>query len=654
MAIHCHQPVSNFPGIFQDAYEKAYLPFLDVFEDFANIKISLHYSGSLLDWLIEKHPEFISRLKVLIAAKRVEIIGGGYYEPILAIIPFKDAIGQINMYRDRIKKVFGKDFEGAWLAERVWEPKLPYILGQAGVKYTIVDDCHFNNSGKNPEQLNGYYACEEELNTVFIFPGSEKLRYLLPFKLPAETIGYFKERLNSATEDLTITFADDGEKFGLWPGTNKWVYRENWLRNFFSALEENKDWVNTLTFSEFIKKSFPTDRVYLPCASYREMQEWSGGFFRNFLVKYPEINNMQKKAFLLSDRLSKLEQKQGAKKENLDLIKKYLYMGQFNDTYWHGIFGGLYLNHLRSGAYESLIKAENLIDDADKSEGKVVECDFDRNGKNELIVSNKLMRLYLRPDEGATISEWDDKIKCWNLTNTISRRFENYHKQLKEKIDASSNNNSSEPKSIHDQKSIKGSELDKYLFYDIYPRYSLRDYFLAPETKLDDFYKCTFKELVKLGDSSYEVKDKSDRKEISFEFFKKCMVDLHVVNLTKTISIIDNLIKVDYCLENTGQEQIDFIFGTDFNLSLYDSHLCTMLNEENGVSEFAIDDLWKGIKINFVLSPEARVWHYPVETISDSEQGIEKTYQELCVFFNWPISLPKSSKLKISLKAKLS
>ena len=161
--------------------------------------------------------------------------------------------------------------------------------------------------------------------------------------MPDETINYLRERLNSQATDLTVTFADDGEKFGLWPGTNKWVYRDGWLKNFFSSLEANKDWINTRTFSEQIKLSRPTDRIYLPCASYREMLEWSGGFFRNFFVKYPEANNMHKKMCMVSRRLEDLEKKQIITKDKLNSIKKYLYMSQSNDAYWHGIFGGLYL-----------------------------------------------------------------------------------------------------------------------------------------------------------------------------------------------------------------------------------------------------------------------------------------------------------------------
>jgi len=656
IAIHCHQPVGNFPGIFQDAFEKAYLPFLDTLENFTNLKLSFHYSGSLLDWLIQKHPEFIERLKLLIKERRIEIIGGGYFEPILALIPFKDALGQIAMFKERVKDVFGSEFKGAWLTERIWEPKMPYLLNEAGIDFTIVDDYHFKISGKDTEKLNGYYLSEEESRSVLIFPGSEKLRYLLPFKLPEETIYYLKDRLNSESTDLTITFADDGEKFGLWPGTNKWVYRDGWLKNFFSALEANKEWINTTTFSDHIKRSKPTDRIYLPCASYREMQEWSGGFFRNFLVKYPEANNMHKKMFLISQRLEDLEKKQSVSEDKLNAVKKYLYMGQFNDAYWHGVFGGLYLNHLRSSVYENLIKAENLVEELEKNKEKVNKIDFDKDGRTELIISNKKMRLCFRPEEGATLSEWDDKLKCFNLTNTIARRFEHYHNQLKEKLRESLNNTdqSSQPLSIHDQKNIKDIDLDKFLFYDRYPRYSLRDYLLDAKTSSEDFYKGRFKEVVRLADSSYEFIDNSEGNKKILEFSRKEIIDLCLVKITKKVTVGESLISVNYLLENFGIKKIDFVFGTEFNLSLYDTELCEAVNEEKNSSEFTINDLWKQIKLEYTVDPTARIWSFPVQTISDSESGIEKMYQGLCVFFNWPVTLAQNGKFKINLDVKLN
>ena len=96
LAVHNHQPVGNLTEVFQQSFEQTYRPFLSVLEQFPQVKIVLHYSGSLLEWLEENQPEFINRLKKLVGRGQVEILGGGYYEPILPAIPEEDKIGQMR------------------------------------------------------------------------------------------------------------------------------------------------------------------------------------------------------------------------------------------------------------------------------------------------------------------------------------------------------------------------------------------------------------------------------------------------------------------------------------------------------------------------------------------------------------------------------
>jgi hypothetical protein len=80
--IHNHQPVGNFDFVIEQAYQDSYLPFLDVFEEYEHLKLSLHTSGPLMNWLDANHSEYLDRVADLVAAGRVEIIGGPYYDSI--------------------------------------------------------------------------------------------------------------------------------------------------------------------------------------------------------------------------------------------------------------------------------------------------------------------------------------------------------------------------------------------------------------------------------------------------------------------------------------------------------------------------------------------------------------------------------------------
>ena len=192
LVLHNHQPVGNFEHVFEQAYEDSYRPFLDVFEPFEDIRISLHTSGPLMEWLDEHHPDYLDRLAALVRAGRVEIVGGAFYESILTMIPSRDRVGQITSYTDWLTRRLGAAVRGAWMPERVWEQTLTGDLVRAGIDYTVLDDFHFKNAGLQLDPLTGFYVTENEGHVLRIFPGSEELRYLIPFREPHETIDFLR------------------------------------------------------------------------------------------------------------------------------------------------------------------------------------------------------------------------------------------------------------------------------------------------------------------------------------------------------------------------------------------------------------------------------------------------------------------------------
>ena len=213
LLLHNHQPVGNFPWVFQQVYEESYLPMLEALERHSGVRLSLHYTGSLLDWLEEAHPEFIERVAALVKRKQVEMVGGGYYEPILPSIPDVDKIGQIHRLTSRIQHDFGTKPTGMWIAERVWEPGLPRFLRSAEIEWTILDDVHFKNVGLEEHDLYGYYATEDQSSALKVYATSKTLRYTIPWRPVAETISTLRS-LASPEGNRILVMGDDGEKFG--------------------------------------------------------------------------------------------------------------------------------------------------------------------------------------------------------------------------------------------------------------------------------------------------------------------------------------------------------------------------------------------------------------------------------------------------------
>lgn len=690
--IHNHQPIGNFEQVFEKACKKCYSPFLELLEKYPFFKLSLHYCGILFDWLFDNHPELIEKLKTLIRKEQVELLTGGYYEPIFPVIPDEDKIGQIEKLTSFIQDKFNFTPSGMWVAERVWEPHLPKFFAQAGVKFGLLDDSHFKYSGLEDERLLGYYLTEEEGHPLALFPISKKLRYYIPFKEPEEIVDYLKSLSTEEGENL-IVYADDGEKFGIWPKTFEHCYEDRWLERFFEKLKENLDWIEMVHFSQALKELPPLGRIYLPTASYYEMMHWAllpkafrefenfenalkekdlfekygifvrGGFWRNFLAKYPESNQMHKRMLYLNQKIKKLEINKKINKNKLLSIKEECWKSQCNDPYWHGVFGGLYLSNLRKPIYEHLIKADKLIDELEHKGKNWIEyevIDFDKDGNEEIIIESPIFNFYFAPQLGGVLYEMDFKPKDFNLLDILSRREEGYHKRLSE-IKNQELKTTEKFASIHDLVQVKEEGLEKLLTYDWYRRGSFIDHFLGKDTKLDDFARCQYPEQGDFVNQPYEYK--IDQKEDYLELVLSRSGFVWVDNQKAHIKLIKKIslkgdkqeLEITYELENKHSGPVDLWFGIEFNfgmlscederksyfvkaVELKEKKLSLKSEDENIVS-FGIKDKALGLFIDFKLDRPTSLWQFPLFTVSLSESGFEKTYQSTILFPNWKIKL---------------
>jgi hypothetical protein len=565
---------------------------------------------------------------------------------------------------------FGKAPAGAWLAERVWEPGLASVLADAGIKYTILDDYHFKCSGKTDEDLNGYYITEDQGKSLAVFPISQKLRYLVPFHDVPEVIAHLKS-LHQPDREVLAILADDGEKFGVWPGTHELAYQKGWLRDFLKALEENKDWLELITFSQALDTLPAKGRIYLPTASYAEMGEWAlepraeavyseltqrlkddgsyqryspfvkGGTWRDFLTKYPESNNIYRKMLSVSAK---------AKGRSLEVLRE-LYRGQCNCGYWHGVFGGLYLPHLREALYRHLIRAENLIESnllATSPSFDVREYDFDGDGRNEVELSNGFSRLVLSPAAGGRLLEWDVKEKEMNLFDNLARRPESYHR----KISQLGAQGAAQGKSIHEMMVSKEDGLQDILFYDTSSRAGLADHLLGPETGLESFYRNSHREQEPDLAGTWEPSISREPQQAVVELTKK----LKELTVTKKIFFgAGRPFQIEYRWVNSGIQEVEIWPGIEFNFGLLspgEGRYCQSLShplstealnvraQDRDLGQLSVTDGYRALSIDFTLDQPWDLWRFPVETVSQSESGLERNYQCSCFLWHKKLKLP--------------
>lgn len=690
LVIHNHQPVDNDPEIIDKIYRKSYLPFLETISRYPKIKISLHYTGYLLSWIEKKYPEFISKLRHMINVEQVEILGGGFYEPIFSVLPEKDIVGQTDFMKSYLVRLLGTNPEGCWLAERVWEPNLPEILQKCGVKFTLLDDSLFTRSGLEYSDCFQPFITESRGSTVTVFPILKKLRYLIPFENPASTISFLKNNpyLQNESAKLAV-FADDGEKFGGWPDTYRLVHEKKWLESFFELIESNSRWLRTITLGQYLKELVNlSGPVYLPAGSYDEMDSWSlsvqsksnassyrKGYWRMFLSKYRESGRLYSRMLGVSaeidasDTLDKRRGKTPLILRKINSARMELWKSQFNDVYWHGVFGGLYLPELRKTAYGHLINAQKILHGArSKREGKREgkgkgELEIKRKDSGNISIDSDTLGIYISARDGGTIQEIDFKPKSVNVTDTITRIEEAYHSEFI--------NNQSGPmgKKISSivtgmRGKIKGGNFHTNIVYDKYPRYSFRDYILHANTDIADFENQRYIELAPLSVQNCRIETiLKRRKDMQFSLSRQSQLQDTAMSgkakfaITKIIAMYRARpsLSVSYLLSTESNKgPLRGIFASEINLgSLGAPKFVKTYDrirevEKCGNIEIKYEEL--GFSLEFIFSPSTSLWMFPVKTVSKSEEGIESKVQGLSIVPHWPVESILGKRVEVNLR----
>lgn len=714
IVFHFHQPVDQFSFIYEDVYKKSYKPLIDNIFEFADVKFTLHFSGNLLEWLLNNKPDFIEKLKIMAKRNQIEIIGGGYYEPIFAIIPYRDKIAQMKKLSDLIKSEFGLEVKGAWLSERVWEPNYPSFLNDVGLKYVIVDDNHFRSTGITEQGTFYTYITEDEGKTLRIFPINEELRYLTPWKPTYMSIEYLKKAADEKG-DRCVLLISDAEKMGVWGTTHQICYVDGhghqegdggkpFISAFFEQIKNNT-WIKSLTLSEYMEQYPAKSLIYLPTASYDKMEEWvlpteirknfkiirkslkedekkketyqflRGGFWRYFLVKYPESNNMHKKMIYVRNKLINTEENllQVQNEQLISVILKKIteawdeiYKAQCNDCYWHGLFGGVYLQFLRFSVYTHLINAEKIIDEINilinpkrRSYIYITPMDFLKDSRTEYLIESDIFNIYLNPSDGGTIFELDYKPKSYNLLNTLTRWPEAYHdsKKLesKEVMVDRFKKNLLRLRVVHDDVEFKQLQADQYNEFGDF----VNESFNVTSTEKEG--KIAVIEMEKIG----SIKDTDTDQR-------------NPVRITKDIYVEDNeirvILRIDFdeipeyeeilsrIIKNlTLAVDIPFFFNGDTTKFQWNSKQIDFKNEKESVllqpftytgSHFRAYDESYDLNFEFDISSKnnsIKINKFPIIAYAYTEEGYREIYQGVNV-----ITLFKLNKsLEINLKFKI-
>ncbi|MBI3149665.1 MAG: DUF1926 domain-containing protein [Betaproteobacteria bacterium] len=660
LGVHAHQPVGNFESVLDEAHERCYRPFLRTLFDYPEFRFAAHFSGWLLERLMLKFPRDLALLQQMVARGQVELFGGGDCEPVLAAIPCRDRLGQIEALNQRLRAHFGTRPSGAWLTERVYIPTVVPALADCGLQYITVDDYHFLCVGKSEAELDGYYTTEEDDRRIDLFPISEALRYRLPFSPAAEAVSYL-EGLAREGRSAAVYF-DDIEKFGIWPETYAWVYEKAWLRQFIEGVLASP-LIRTQTYRDYHEHQRTRGIIYLPTTSYIEMNEWTlpphaaavyadlvarekaagtyalskafvrGGIWKNFFMRYPEANWMHKRMLGLSQRLAALPAEAPAE------VLAMLYRAQANDAYWHGLFGGLYLPHLRRVVWRNLLDLERALDQLGALQAPT-QADLDSDGHDEVFLRNAAVQAVIKLDHSGALCEFDARALCHNFGDTLTQRHEHYYHKLSAPTGAGPE--SEGIASAHDRVAFRHEVSRQDIVPDARPRRIGSDSWIGsdgvprqPAYLLDQDAGsggrlCLRARIGGGVDGGAEVG--ADHGEI-----------------LKTFTLGGAALTLNWRIRPNGAGR----FQTELNLALpsCDGYSGRYILEDGSipcgfgqtlalesVRRLRLDDRELGGGLCLLLDPPARLQAHPHHTVSQSEAGFEKIMQAACLELSWPIT----------------
>ncbi len=410
---------------------------------------------------------------------------------------------------------------------------------------------------------------------------------------------------------------------------------------------------------EYLKRFFP-------CTSYDETTSWAlpavrsyekdkpkgsrlrgdsrahvkGGFFRQFLSKYPESNLMYAKVIHTHDMVNQIRGDKYGKKA----AREELWKGEDHSAYWHGKRGGVYLNPTRKAVYSALIAAEKASRQRGVFRSHVSAEDFDLDGRPEYLFHGNELNMYVHR-KGGMIFELDYIATPWNYLDTFTRQPEKYDDLL-------------ESRSIADP----------------YPRKSFLDHFFASSEKLKDFQTMTYSELGEFLHLPYDAKEcRKEHLDLLFSARGKVVTGgkIHPVYIEKRYRMKRGSILVDYSIKNEGPKLLSVCFSPEVNLSFpgIDEN-CLSLSiqkkaaaareiphgeaRETGAVGFTAVDKKNSVTIQAEWDTECELWMLPVNAVWLDGEGSHSGYQSTCFLPVWPLSLAQDGIWNASIQLSFS
>ncbi len=669
------QPVGTTDDDIEQVYQHSYKPFLRALYNSPSFHVTLHYSGQLLQWLERHHSEYTDVLSEMVGRKQTELLGGGFYDPVLSLIPRVDRVGQIESLTTYLRKRFGRRPRGTWITQHVWEPSLASTLKTSGMEYVFLDEFHFLAAGLPEDELTRPCITEDQGKTVVAFPVSYELRRIAREGTPEDAITWLQEHANNDPSQV-FALIDDGERYHDPTVANGTPARPNvWLERFVELVEANP-WISVELPGHYLKQFTPRARGYFAGAAHEQAMysafaldhkesldklrarftngnggSFTGSSFRHFLTSYPESNLMYAKMQYTHVLVNQIR---GDKYRKL-AAREELWKAQCHSAYWHGDHCGIYNNRLRKHVYRSLIEAEKKTRERGIFNPSVVTIDFDMDGLEEFLYQGHDMNAYVHA-EGGMLFELDYLPTCWNYLDTMARRREAYHgdKEASEGYDAE----------------LRKSFLDRF----IDPALTPEEFAHARFTERGSFTRTIYERSIRKRDTHLITLTATGTVRIG-DIPESAAIDVdaagvHSLDLTKRYRFKRNTVEVEYTFSTSESEPCELLFAPELNFSFLsdDPDSLGVTARKGGVRETRVGsgiqdvphatdlimrDLVNRTMVTVSSKATSSIWVVPVETAVTNSECSMTIYQGTSIVPRLPVRVEPSTPATVVISVRI-
>lgn len=525
--------------VFERVLSCVLKPLLTFLYNHPTAKIHLHLTAAEMEWLECNHPEVNMLITDLVKKNQLELLTGGYYQPILQLLQMKDRSAQIEKTTTYIRRRYGTRVQTLWCYDQIWNPSYisaMYLCSTNRLMISTYDRLHDRQLRTEP------FIMQETGRTVEVYPTddfcsrlvSDYAEGLLSFN---EVRGRFDEhlvQLGQAQYFAMMLNADqlcqggslcghEAEQTGVW----------KLLSDLYDTCARQK-W-RMLLLNEYNEEAAPVGYDYLPAGWYgrdsRQAKRMAS--FNDILVHSEELNQLYGRLLFIQDAVRNCKKNKDIRKRAESLLEK----ASCGIAFITDSCGGSVQPMYRKLVYKYLNEVEQLlVSQPDFSYPIEFDVDFDQH--EEYLSLGKNISAMVDGKGGALI-ELNYLPAGWNYADTFSGR------------------------PVDDVAQCHGVMFGKKqkVFEDL----------LFPMTDdFSEYSKYDSMSCVNLGAERYDL-DRLDRKgtEYKASYLHEGLSPVpFTLMIEKRYKFRQNTIILDLRLTNLTEEPADFIYGSELNLSV--------------------------------------------------------------------------------------